>query len=41
MVRSPDKTLDGKVAFVGGASRNLGGLISTPLYHPLTGGQQA
>ncbi|MFC8715178.1 SDR family oxidoreductase [Streptomyces sp. NPDC057197] len=31
MVDTPDKTLDGKVAFVGGASRNLGGLISTTL----------
>ncbi|WP_225101107.1 SDR family oxidoreductase [Streptomyces sp. CoH27] len=31
MVDAPDKTLGGKVAFVGGASRNLGGLISTTL----------
>ncbi|MDI3404949.1 SDR family oxidoreductase [Streptomyces cavernicola] len=31
MVSTPDRTLDGKVAFVGGASRNLGGLISTTL----------
>ncbi|MEV8593266.1 SDR family oxidoreductase [Streptomyces sp. NPDC052012] len=31
MVTTPDRTLDGKVAFVGGASRNLGGLISTTL----------
>lgn len=31
MVSTPDKTLQGKVAFVGGASRNLGGLISTTL----------
>ncbi|MFG2341835.1 SDR family oxidoreductase [Streptomyces yangpuensis] len=31
MVNTPDKTLDGKVVFVGGASRNLGGLISTTL----------
>ncbi|UQX01878.1 SDR family oxidoreductase [Streptomyces sp. RerS4] len=31
MVTTPDKTLTGKVAFVGGASRNLGGLISTTL----------
>ncbi|MET9296922.1 SDR family oxidoreductase [Streptomyces sp. NPDC003077] len=31
MVSTPDKTLRGKVAFVGGASRNLGGLISTTL----------
>lgn len=31
MVQNPDKTLNGKVAFVGGASRNLGGLISTTL----------
>ena len=31
MASTPDKTLNGKVAFVGGASRNLGGLISTTL----------
>ncbi|CAM5665525.1 MULTISPECIES: SDR family oxidoreductase [Streptomyces] len=31
MGNTPDKTLDGKVAFVGGASRNLGALISTTL----------
>ncbi|WP_369386466.1 SDR family oxidoreductase [Streptomyces sp. CG1] len=31
MVNAPDKTLGGKTAFVGGASRNLGGLISTTL----------
>ncbi|QKW53366.1 SDR family oxidoreductase [Streptomyces buecherae] len=31
MVNNPDTTLNGKVAFVGGASRNLGGLISTTL----------
>ncbi|MFI7102263.1 SDR family oxidoreductase [Streptomyces sp. NPDC050161] len=31
MGTTPDKTLNGKVAFVGGASRNLGGLISTTL----------
>ena len=31
MATTPDKTLNSKVAFVGGASRNLGGLISTTL----------
>ncbi|MCS0605526.1 SDR family oxidoreductase [Streptomyces sp. LP11] len=31
MVSTPDNALAGKVAFVGGASRNLGGLISTTL----------
>nr|WP_245235812.1 SDR family NAD(P)-dependent oxidoreductase [Streptomyces durhamensis] len=31
MVDAPDKTLRDKVAFVGGASRNLGGLISATL----------
>lgn len=31
MANAPDKTLRGKVAFVGGASRNLGGLISQTL----------
>ena len=31
MTNTPQKTLSGKVAFVGGASRNLGGLISTTL----------
>ncbi|MFE5679946.1 SDR family oxidoreductase [Streptomyces erythrochromogenes] len=31
MVKTPDRTLAGKVAFVGGASRNLGGLISTTI----------
>ncbi|MEU5085227.1 hypothetical protein [Streptomyces sp. NPDC021356] len=30
-VDTPDTTLDGEVAFVGGASRNLGGLIGAPL----------
>ncbi|MGW7242356.1 SDR family oxidoreductase [Streptomyces sp. NPDC054804] len=31
MVATPGRALNGKVAFVGGASRNLGGLISTAL----------
>ncbi|MFB8179203.1 SDR family oxidoreductase [Streptomyces sp. NPDC055966] len=31
MVNAPDRTLSGKAAFVGGASRNLGGLVSTTL----------
>ncbi|MEU3713598.1 SDR family NAD(P)-dependent oxidoreductase, partial [Streptomyces catenulae] len=31
MVSKPDTTLQGKAAFIGGASRNLGGLIAETL----------